>query len=261
MLYLSKSALEFPDTALEVIAKETVHLARNAFEIIAHGLNLHRDDITSSSDINAVIASCNEVMEEDISDYYQRKVKPLYSTIMAFSTHAEKDMDPEQLERLMHLRRANWQIVTAIKHMKELHKNVDRYMCSENTDISQEYNTIRLNLAILLRALFMSSEQESPARRIEQIRAFRERMEDEDIIANGTLDRLIREQRITPDMATSLMNDSAFSYDIQNNLINAAEIVFANLYSTEKDMELTEVDADLEQAGDEPPKTDTGVSG
>jgi phosphate:Na+ symporter len=86
-------------------------------------------------------------------------------------------------------------------------------------------------------------------------------MEGEDIIANGTLDRLIREQRITPDMATSLMNDSAFSYDIQNNLINAAEIVFANLYSTEKDMELTEVDADLEQAGDEPLDTDTGTSG
>jgi phosphate:Na+ symporter len=145
--------------------------------------------------------------------------------------------------------------------MKELQKNIDRYMCAENPDIRQEYNTIRLNLAILLRALFISAEEESPARRIEQIRAFRERMEGEDIIANGTLDRLIREQRITPDMATSLMNDSAFSYDIQNNLINAAEIVFANLYSTEKDMELTEVDADLEQAGDEPPEPDTGTSG
>ena len=261
VLYLSKSALEFPDTALEVIAKETVHLANNAFEILAHGLNLHREDITSSSDINAAIAACDDIMEEDISDYYQRKVKPLYSAIMEFSTRAESDMDQEQLERLIHLRRANWNIVTAIKHMKELQKNIDRYMCAENPDIRQEYNTIRLNLAILLRALFISAEEESPARRIEQIRAFRERMEGEDIIANGTLDRLIREQRITPDMATSLMNDSAFSYDIQNNLINAAEIVFANLYSTEKDMELTEVDADLEQAGDEPLDTDTGTSG
>jgi phosphate:Na+ symporter len=180
---------------------------------------------------------------------------------MEFSTRAEGDMDQDQLERLIHLRRANWNIVTAIKHMKELQKNVDRYMCAENPDIRQEYNTIRLNLAILLRALFISAEEESPTQRIEQIRAFRERMEDEDIIANGTLDRLIREQRITPDMATSLMNDSAFSYDIQNNLINAAEIVFANLYSTEKDMELTEADTDLEQAGDEPPETDTGTSG
>ena len=52
-------------------------------------------------------------------------------------------------------------------------------------------------------------------------------------------------QRITPDMATSLMNDSAFSYDIQNNLINAAEILFANLYSTEKDMALEDAESDI----------------
>jgi hypothetical protein len=31
-------------------------MAFNAFEILAHGLNLHRRDITSSSDINAVVA-------------------------------------------------------------------------------------------------------------------------------------------------------------------------------------------------------------
>ena len=60
-----------------------------------------------------------------------------------------------------------------------------RKALNELIDIRQEYNTIRLNLAILLRALFISAEEESPARRIEQIRAFRERMEGEDIIANG----------------------------------------------------------------------------
>ena len=36
------AALEFPDTALEVIDRETAHMAFNAFEILAHGLNLHR---------------------------------------------------------------------------------------------------------------------------------------------------------------------------------------------------------------------------
>jgi phosphate:Na+ symporter len=247
--YLNKSALEFPDTALEVIAKETVHLAHNAFEILAHGLNLHRTDITSSTDINAVIAECTDIVDVDITDTYARKVKPLYSAIMEFSTHAEQAMNPDQLERLIHLRRANWQIVTAIKAMKELQKNIDRYMCAENADIRQEYNSIRLNLAILLRALFISAEEVHPVQKLEQIRTFRARMEEEDIIANGTLDGLIREQRITPDMATSLMNDSAFSYDIQNNLIAAAEILFANLYSVEKDMELTDAENDIQETG------------
>ncbi|MGB5427414.1 MAG: Na/Pi symporter [Gammaproteobacteria bacterium] len=247
--YLNKSALEFPDTALEVIAKETVHLAHNAFVILAHGLNLHRTDITSSTDVNAVIAECTDVVEVDISEHYERKVKPLYSAIMEFSTHAEQAMNPDQLERLIHLRRANWQIVTAIKAMKELQKNIDRYMCAENADIRQQYNSIRLNLAILLRALFISAEEVHPVQKLEEVRAFRARMEAEDIIANGKLDGLIREQRITPDVATSLMNDSAFSYDIQNNLIDAAEILFANLYSTERDMALTDAESDTTATG------------
>jgi len=45
--YLNESAFELPDTALESVRKETVHLYENAFAIIAHGLSLHRHDILS----------------------------------------------------------------------------------------------------------------------------------------------------------------------------------------------------------------------
>ena len=257
--YLSKAALEFPDTALEVIAKETVHLANNAFEILAHGLNLHRTDITSSADINAVIAKCNDILDLDINDKYQRKVKPLYSAIMEYSIRAEQAMDPAQLEQLIHLRRASWQIVNAIKAMNELQINVDRFMCAENEYVRREYNTIRLNLALLLRTLFDTDTEESILRIPEQLKTFRAMMEEEDIIANGTLDQLIRNNHVTPDMATSLMNDSGFAYDIQSNLIDAAEILFANLYSTEKDMALTDAESDITQAGQrEAMLTETG---
>ena len=59
--------------------------------------------------------------------------------------------------------------------------------------------------------------------------------------------------------SSSLMNDSAFTYDIQNNLIDAAEIVFANLYSTERDLELTAVETDLTQSNDEEMHADAVV--
>ena len=249
--YLSKAALEFPDTALEVIAKETAHLANNAFEILAHGLNLHRTDITSSADINAVIAKCNDILDLDINDKYQRKVKPLYSAIMEYSIRAEQAMDPAQLDQLIHLRRASWQIVNAIKAMNELQINVDRFMCAENEYVRREYNTIRLNLALLLRTLFDTDTEENILRIPEQLKTFRAMMEEEDIIANGTLDQLIRKNHVTPDMATSLMNDSGFAYDIQSNLIDAAEILFANLYSTEKDMALTDTE-DKQSMGSDP---------
>ena len=245
-LFLNESALEFPDTALEVISKETVHLAHNAFEILAHGLNLHRTDITSSGDINEVLARCTDRFELDIDDVYQRKVKPLYSAIIDYSMKSEGGMDAGQLDRLSHLKRANWQIVAAIKIIKIMKDNVDRYMCADNEYIRREYNAIRLNMAILLRTLFSFEEEVSPAQKYERLKKFRLAMEEQDIIANGSLDKLIREQRITSDMATSLMNDSSYAYEIQRNIIDAAEVIFASLFSIDKDLSLSEEEIDTE---------------
>ncbi len=245
VLFLNKAALEFPDTALDVIAKEVVHLAENAFEILAHGLNLNRTDITSNMDINEMIANCTDIMETDVDQLYQRKVKPLYSAIIEFSTQAEQDMEPEQLDRLIHLRRACWQIVTAIKAMKEMQGNIDRYMCSENEYVRREYNTIRLNMAILLRTLYKIEEDVSPMQKLERLKEIKLEIEQEDIIANGKLDKLIRGNHITSEMATSLMNDSSFTYEIENLLISSAEIIFANIYSLEEDLNLT--DEEFEQ--------------
>jgi phosphate:Na+ symporter len=119
-------------------------------------------------------------------------------------------------------------------------------MCSDNEYIRREYNTIRLNLAILLRTLFTIRADVSPARKVQQLAELRLRLEEEDIIANGVLDKLIREDLITPDMATSLMNDSSYAYDIQSNIFDAAEIIFGNVYSLEKDLSLTDEQLDSE---------------
>ena len=243
VLFISESALEFPDTALEVIHKETVHLAFNAFEILAHGLNLNRSDITSSDDINAVLARCDQTFDIDISDLYRRKVKPLYSAIIEFSTRAEQQMSNDQLERLNQFKRANWQIVNTIKAMRSMQGNVDRYMCSDNAYIRSEYNGIRLNIALLLRTLFRIEEEVTSVAKREHLERMKVSLEEQDIVSNGALDKLIREQRISSDMATSLMNDSGFAYDVQTGLISAAETILAG--AVPADQELS--DADLER--------------
>jgi len=223
-------------------------MAFNAFEILAHGLNLHRRDITSSSDINAVVAGCTDSMDIDVDDLYQRKVKPLYSSIIDFSTQAEQHMGAGQLDKLSHLKRGSWQIVNAIKLTREMQSNIDRYMCAENKYVKREYNAIRLNIALLLRTLFRIEEQTGPSQKIEALKRFKIALEEQDIIANGTLDKLIREQKINSDMATSLMNDSSYAYEIQRNLVSAVEIIFANLYSREKDLSLSDEEIDRQMA-------------
>jgi phosphate:Na+ symporter len=228
VLFLSKSALEFPDTALEVIGRETIHLAFNAFEILAHALNLNRSEITSDDDINAILARCDKTFGTDIRDRYARKVKPLYSAIVEFSSHAEPHMDTAQIEQLNGLKRANWQIVGAIKSMAAMQHNIDRYMCADNEYIRTAYNDIRLNIAILLKTLFRIEDTVSPTMKLERLQQFRQELEAQDIIRNDAVVKLIREQHITSDMATSLMNDSACAYDIQNDLIAAAQAILGS---------------------------------
>jgi len=246
VLFLNKSALEFPDTALEVITKESVHLAFNAFEILAHGLNLNRTNITSSDDINATLARCSDIFDTDITDLYQHKVKPLYSAVIDFSAKAGKHMNAEQLERINHLKRANWQIVNAIKAMKEMQGNIDRYMCGDNEYIRSEYNGIRLHIALVLRTLFRIEDSVGPALKNERLEQLKQVLEEQDIVRNGTLDKLIREQRISPDMATSLMNDSSYAYDIQSNLIAAGQTIHRAMMGDGHGVELAEEELESE---------------
>ena len=49
--------------------------------------------------------------------------------------------------------------------------------------------------------------------------AARLRLENLDIISNGRIDALIRENKIDAKMATSLINDSTTAYHICKNLI------------------------------------------
>ena len=51
-------------------------------------------------------------------------------------------------------------------------------------------------------------------------------IQEDNSIDDGTLDRLIRENAITPEMATSLMNDHAYAKDIIWYLAEMGEILF-----------------------------------
>ncbi len=47
-----------------------------------------------------------------------------------------------------------------------------------------------------------------------------------DSVKNSKIDSLIRENKIDTKMATSLINDSAFTYDVTQKLIEVATIVW-----------------------------------
>ena len=226
--YLNDSVLELPATSMAAVIRETKHLYKNAFEIITHGLNLKQHNIVSSMPLDEVVKDAYSTSTVNIDEFYQHRIKGIYGEIIDFSAKAQADMTPEDIEVLYQLKLANRDIVEAVKDTKHLQKNLVKYTESTNLHIKEQYDLIRRDLAELLRNINIiaySNEEDAILLLLSKAKVHTEKY---DILANGTLDTLIREELISNEMATSLMNDSAYAYDISKKLIAMAEIIFTD---------------------------------
>ncbi len=223
--YLNNSVLEMPQTAMRALIKETQHLYDNAFEIIVHGLNLKRNNILSTMPIDEVIKDNYREEPIDIEQFYQYKIKNLYGEIIDFSTKAQSDMSEDDIKMLYKVKLANRDIVEAVKDTKHLQKNLEIYLNDSNEYIKAEYEKIRKNLIELLRAVSGILTMQEETGIVLSLSKIKLATKKNDIILNGGLDKLVRNDLITNEMATSLMNDSAYANDIAKHLISMAEII------------------------------------
>jgi len=224
--YLNVSVLELPSISMAAILRETKHLYINAFEIITHGLNLKRENILSDIPLEEIIKDRYSKNAIDIDDFYTHRIKGIYGEIIDFSTKAQSEMTPEDIEALYKIKLANRDIVEAVKDTKHLQKNLIKYENSTNSYIKEQYNNIKISLAELLRSIDLASKMKEEDEIILLLSKAKVRMQRYDILANGTLDKLIRHDLVTNEMATSLMNDSRYAHDISKNFIAMAEVIF-----------------------------------
>ncbi len=246
--YLNDSVIELPDTAIEAVRKETIHLYNNAYEIIAHGLSLHRHDIDSERDLEEAALDEKTPMPIDIDEEYSTNIKGLYSEIVTFISKASTAMTPEQADELFQLRAAGRDIVEAIKDTKHMHKNVTAYHASDNVFIRAEYNKIRVGLGSVLRRLENLRKSEGDILSVLPLDTVDVEIKEHDQELNGMMHNLIRKDKITSEMATSLMNDATYAYDVARNLVQMGRTLFihgdSGLREAERSIMLDKDDAD-----------------
>jgi len=248
--YLNDAVLEFPDATMEAVRKETLHLYDNALELIAHGVDLHREEIFSDTDLEQVVSEKRKVIAIDIDKVYERNVKVLYGAIVAFISEAQSKMTSEYSEDLYAMRTAGRHIVESVKDIKHLNKNLAVFAVSENDHIRGEYNQFRLQIGTILRELGgLREEALGPENMgLLNLDSLIAEAEEGDVVSNGSLDRMIRKGLITPEMATSVMNDSAYTYDVSMKLIEMGGILFAaramDLREAQQSMQLDDKEMD-----------------
>ena len=228
--YLTKEVMELPSTALVAIRKETIHLYDESLKAIVHAMNLHRREIFSDKEIDKVVVQSVALINIDIDKIYQKKIKNLYSEIIHFASMSQSDMDRDDNNRLYELRLTARNIIEMVKDVRELQKNLNHFSKSKNTFMIDEYNKLRSQLITVLRSIqHVRNDEENEVHEediLTHIEVQKEKTIENEMRLNQNIDALIRENKISPAMASSLINDVGFTFSICRKLLRAAAILW-----------------------------------
>jgi len=225
--YLDNVVVEVPEVAIKALKKEIIHLYDNATEVLSHGLSLHRHTfIGKGENISKTIEKSVTKIDINVDDRYEKKIKILYGDIINYSTLSQQDMSIEDKHKVYSLKIACRDIVETIKDVKELQKNINRYIKSKNNHIKSEYNFLREYIAKTLDGIEELRKHDDDIEVLVKIKVLQENLNKLDIISNGRIDKLIRSKFIETKMATSIINDSSYAYDISKKLIRVATLLW-----------------------------------
>ncbi|MBD5164516.1 MAG: Na/Pi cotransporter family protein [Helicobacter sp.] len=229
-LYLDSNIIEYSDTAIEALQKESVHLYNNAYALIAHTIGFNRSDIRGKESFETIIKTKKWFSGDVDLDYlYKRKIKVLFDAIMEFSTKAQRYVEDENKhQRIYSFKIAARNITEATKNLKLIQANMKVYSISSNRYLAEQYNSMRKDLGELLRGIeeLKLMKDESAVVILKQIRATKDLPKEFDKNIMRDVERLIAEEKISAANATSILNDSSFIADIAMNLMEAVEVIF-----------------------------------
>lgn len=227
--YLNESILEFPETAVTALTRESVYLYENAlFEIVTHALNIHRADIRSDLRPNEILRHSTKDMHIDVRALYYTKVKTIYGEIIRYATNAQAtlEMDKALRKRIADIIVANRKMVEIIRAAFEIGRNVSRFLDSENTYMVKEYDKFRKKIVKVLRVIYRFRTQEDREQYYARLSALKAEAKKDKYHTNKSINALIRNNLITAEMASSLVNDKDNLNQIIKNLITVAELLY-----------------------------------
>ncbi len=225
--YLNEASIEFADAAIEAARKETVRIYDKALELIVHGVGLRRRDVFSEEPLERIDGAEGSPFEEGIQEQYEQSIKSIYGSILEFISRAQVGMEPENAEELFAIRMAGRGLVEAIKGVAHLQKNMKVLIHSENPDVRTAYQNIQLQIGHVLREIETVRRSGEDRLAILTLNDTKVAIKQEDVLADGKLDELVRGNRISAMAATSLIKDYRYAYRVCKRLIELGQALFA----------------------------------
>lgn len=225
-LYLDEANIKIPYNAMVSIQKEIIHLYDNSQKAILHALSIHTSLFKTEEDIEKILANPAKI-DTNLDEIYQNDLKLLYSEIVDFALLAQKNMNENQMHYVSDLKLSSNIIVKILKDTRDIQKNMNIYLISKNEFIKEEYRNLKKELALNIfrvnQLKFIDDIETST-----QIQLYKDNLDSLELSLNIKIDELIRNDKITPKMGTSLINDSTSIINICKNLYRIANIIFVN---------------------------------
>lgn len=228
--FLNEAVLKFSGSLMSSLINESKFLYKNAiFEIVAHSLNIHRSDIISQEKLKKIIKRSKEEMDINVEELYYKKVKHIYGEIIRYATTAQStlNLNKRQNEVISEIKIANRKMVEIIKDAKELNKNVNIALTTDNKYLHNEYDGFRKKVAKVLRVIYLFRKSEEQNKYEKILSQLKHEAIDNIRQSNKSIDKLIRKNLITAEMASSLFNDHTNVNDMIKKLIEVAELLYS----------------------------------
>lgn len=247
--YITGDLGDFPATILAALRNELRHLRSNATGLICEGLNLRLEDLMHSKDIRLTVARARQPIGLDFERRYEDKIKSLHAAIVDFAAQkAALPLPVPVLIRLQELRDAAGALVRAVKAVKHMRENAQRFTTADMGEISHLYDSLRMDLAHVLTEIERLDGTEPEARSALGVVAERRALAEGGRRAARTVEAALQTRRISASDATSFLNDSGYAFESMRALLDAAQLIYRPENEAEAEIErLLEMDEDEEK--------------
>ena len=137
--------------------EEPKYLYKNTiFEIVAHALNIHREDIKSTEEITEIVKKSTKDLNINVDELYYTKVKTIYGEIIKYAATAQSKLTLNKTENksISDIKIANRKMIEIIKDVKELNRNITSAANFNNPYLKEEYDGFRQKLTKVLRTIY-----------------------------------------------------------------------------------------------------------
>ena len=155
-------------------------------------------------------------------------MKNIYGEILRYATTAQNELklNKKQSEAVTEIKIANRKMVEIIKNAKELNKNITLSLNLDNKFLQKEYDGFRKKLIKVLRIIYLFRKAEDSEIYANKLSQLKKEAKENNRQSNKSIDRLIRKNLITAEMASSLFNDNSNVNDMIKKLIEVAELLY-----------------------------------